>query len=69
MFKIFESTVPDKALKYFLISLVVPFAAPICLFLCRNKGYEITSDDATEEQISFNSEDIEQIGIEETPAE
>lgn len=39
-FKIFESTVPDKALKYFLLSLLLPLAQPICLFLCRNKGYE-----------------------------
>ncbi len=39
-FKIFESTVPEKALKYFLLSLLVPFAQPICLFLCRNKGYQ-----------------------------
>lgn len=40
LYKIFESTVPEKALKYFLIYLLVPFAAPICLFLCRNKGYQ-----------------------------
>lgn len=39
-FKIFESTVPEKALKYFLLSLLIPLAQPICLFLCRNKGYE-----------------------------
>lgn len=39
-FKIFESTVPDKALKYFLLSLLLPLAQPICLFLCRNKGYQ-----------------------------
>lgn len=39
-FKIFESTVPEKALKYFLISLLVPLAQPICLFLCRNRGYQ-----------------------------
>lgn len=38
-FKIFESTVTEKALKYFLLTLFVPFAQPICLFLCRNKGY------------------------------
>ncbi len=38
-FKIFESTVPEKALKYFLLTLLVPLAQPICLFLCRNKGY------------------------------
>lgn len=40
LFKIFESTVPEKAIKYFLIYLLVPFAAPFCLFACRNKGYE-----------------------------
>ncbi len=41
IFKIFESTVPEKALIYFLIYLLVPFAAPICLFACRNKGYSL----------------------------
>jgi len=66
VFKLFESTVQDKALKYFLIYLLVPFAAPICLFMCRNKGYEVTNNDVAEEQISSDSEDIEQIGIEET---
>ena len=40
LYKIFESTVPSSALKYFLIYLLVPFAAPFCLFTCRNKGYE-----------------------------
>ena len=39
-FKIFESTVPEKALKYFLLTLLVPLAQPICLFLCKDKGYE-----------------------------
>ncbi len=38
-FKLFESTVPEKALKYFIISLLVPLGMPICLMLCRNKGY------------------------------
>ncbi len=42
MFKIFESTVPQKALKYFLLSLLVPFAYAICLFLSRNQGYSNT---------------------------
>lgn len=40
LYKIFESTVPEKALKYFLISLLVPLAPSICLFICRNKGYQ-----------------------------
>lgn len=38
-FKLFESTVPQKAVKYFLLSMLVPFANCICLFLCRNQGY------------------------------
>lgn len=41
-FKVFESTVPQKALKYFLLSMLVPFASCICLFLCRNQGYSNT---------------------------
>ena len=48
VFKLFESTVQDKALKYFLIYLLVPFAAPICLFMCRNKGYEVTNNDVAD---------------------
>lgn len=40
IYKIYESTVPEKALKYFILGMLVPFAQPICLFLCRNKGYE-----------------------------
>lgn len=42
MFKIFESTVPHKALKYFLLSMFIPFASAICLFLSRNQGYSNT---------------------------
>ena len=42
MFTIYESTVPHKALKYFLLSLLVPYANVICLFLCRNQGYSNT---------------------------
>ena len=39
-YKIFESTVPEKALKYMLIYILVPVAGSICLFKCRNCGYE-----------------------------
>lgn len=48
IFKIFESTVEKKAVKYLLLSLMVPLAEPICLFLCRNKGYEAEADEALE---------------------
>ena len=39
IFKIFESTVPERAVSYLLISLLVPFGYPICLMCCRKKGY------------------------------
>lgn len=41
IFKLFESIVPEKALKYFLLSILVPLAYPICLLKCRNKGYSV----------------------------
>ena len=41
IFKLFESTVPEKALKYLLFSILVPLAYPICLLKCRNKGYSV----------------------------
>jgi len=40
LYKTFESTVPKAALFCFIISILVPLACPICLFVCRNKGYE-----------------------------
>jgi len=38
-YKIFESTVPEKTVKYFLLSILIPFALAICLFKCKDKGY------------------------------
>lgn len=35
-YKVFETTVPEKALRYFLISVLVPLGSPICLMKCRN---------------------------------
>ena len=40
IYKIYESTVPEKAVKYLLLGLLVPMAQSICLFKCRKKGYE-----------------------------
>ncbi len=40
LYKIFESTVPGKSVKYLLLSLLVPLAKSICLLRCRNQGYE-----------------------------
>jgi hypothetical protein len=35
-YMLFDFLVPEKAIKYMLLSYMVPFAYPICLFLCRN---------------------------------
>lgn len=40
LYKIFESTRPEKAVKYMILSLLVPLAQQICIFLCRNYGYD-----------------------------
>lgn len=40
LYKIFESTVPEKSVKYLLLSLLVPLGKSICLLRCRNQGYE-----------------------------
>lgn len=39
IYKIFESTVPEKSVKYLLLYLLVPMAGSFCLLRCRNKGY------------------------------
>ena len=39
IFKVYESTVPEKALKYILLYLLVPLAGGICLIKCKDKGY------------------------------
>ncbi len=39
IYKIYESTVPEKAIKYLLLYLLVPLAGPLCLLKCQDKGY------------------------------
>ncbi len=48
LYKVYESTVPEKAVKYFLISLLVPLGQPICLLLCSSMGYDCTEEDDDE---------------------
>ena len=83
LYKIFESTVPEKSVKYLLVSLLVPLGQSICLMLCRNKGYEkvlvpnptypeathveVTEAEATEETIA--EEVVEEVSVEETTSE
>ncbi|MBR3968497.1 MAG: hypothetical protein IKJ93_02795 [Clostridia bacterium] len=69
VFKLFESTVPERTLTYFLIYYLLPLAAPFCLFACRNKGYEIEQTPLAFEPVSIQSttivqEDIEQVDTE-----
>lgn len=43
LYKIYESTVPQKAVRYLLLSLLVPMANAICLMICKDKGYSKSS--------------------------
>ena len=53
MYKIFESTVPEKSAKYFILSILVPFAHEICLLKCRKQGY--ANEDTVETPIVENA--------------
>ncbi len=41
IYKIYESAVGQKALKYFLLTLFVPFANLVCISICANRVQEI----------------------------
>lgn len=58
LFKVYESTVPEKALKYLILSMLVPLAEAICLLRCADKGYDniYAADDEACEQISLFDE-------------
>lgn len=57
LYKIFESTVPEKALKYLLLSMLVPLAEAICLLRCSEKGYDnLFVEEPAVEQISLFDE-------------
>lgn len=53
LFKVFETNATEKAVKYFLLSLLVPLAEAICLLKCANKAYLAES---AEEQILADAE-------------
>ena len=46
IYKIFEFYVPDKAIKYFVLSFLVPLALPICLLKCSRICREKPSDES-----------------------
>lgn len=44
VYKIFESTVPERSLLYLILYILVPLAGSICLFSCRNKGHSFVQE-------------------------
>lgn len=55
IYKIFESTVPEKAVKYLLLYLLVPLGGPICLIRCKDKGYPYPQQ---QEFVSYETPEI-----------
>lgn len=55
IYKIFESTVPEKSVKYLLLYLLVPLAGPICLLRCKDKGYPYPQQ---QEFVSYETPEI-----------
>jgi len=53
IYKIFESTVPEKSLKYMILSIVIPFAGCILLFKCRNQGYPLPEDGDFQQDMEY----------------
>lgn len=51
IYKIFESTVPEKTVKYLVLYFIVPLAGAICLNKCKNEGYpEAVTDEVCKHQ-------------------
>lgn len=49
IYKIFESTVPEKSVAYMIWYLLISFIGAICLVKCRNKGYSHVAPDTVVE--------------------
>ena len=47
VYKIFESTAPERSLLYLILYILVPLAGSICLFSCRTKGYPFVQENQT----------------------
>ena len=58
MYKIYESTVPEKAVKYLLLYLLVPLAGAICLLKCKDKGYPYPQEVVCVEDTMNVSDDV-----------
>ena len=51
IYKVFESTVPKRAVTYFVLYLLVPLAGPICLLACSKKGYPFPEELAPVQEV------------------
>lgn len=56
LYKVFESVVPKKSLKYFILSMIVPLAQPICLMLCRKKVMACCCEEVPVEEVLYEVE-------------
>lgn len=57
VFKIFEATVPEKVVKYFLLYLMVPVAGSLCLLKCKDQGC-LEADEPILEEVQEEPEEI-----------
>lgn len=76
IYKVFESTVPEKSVAYMIWYLLISFIGAICLVKCRNKGYSHVAQDVVvdvkeEVQQEAQEEIVEEkdVEIDETTAE
>lgn len=59
IYKMFEAEATEKAIKYLLIYLLVPFGGPICLMKCAKQEIEEESEDLEPSQIEDISDSWE----------
>ncbi len=54
LYKLFESVVPKKSLKYMILSMMIPLAQPVCLFLCKKKVTACCCGDVPVEEVLYD---------------
>ena len=59
-FKLFESIVPHKALKYMILSFIVPLGHGICLYRARNEGYSVEAESTDTPVTAIPNQEAEQ---------
>lgn len=51
LYKLYESTVPEKSVKYLLFTLLIPLGGAVCLMKSKDKGYPQSYENAPFETI------------------